>query len=482
MSHRRRTTASLGAIAGTVSLTAVFLPAAAAQDLPAPGSSDVASSIESSLPGSHVPDLTGTDGPKNIIYLVGDGMGYNHIAATNLFETGQTKHQVEGEAGDVSPVEGGEAAQVYEGDEWNELAMSTFQEGNSYDPEKAWNDHDYVNEDYTDSAAAGTAMATGSKTENGMIGVTSDGATVQNTSEHAIDNGKSAGVVSSVPFNHATPAAWAAHNDDRNDFHAIADEMIGGDLDVIMGAGHPLYDEDNQPVDEPNYEWISEESFTELSAGETDFTYLEEDADFQTLADGDVAAGEKYFGLPQVASTLQHNRSGDSAVPYDTELNDVVDMSTMAEGALNILDQNDEGFHVMIEGGVIDWAGHANDAARDIEEVQAFNETIEMVTTWVDENSSWDETLVVVTTDHETGYFAGPTDDPSWSAMTGQAGEMPEHSWHSENHTNQLVPVFFRGAGSKDITTAATGVDPVRGNYIDNVDIANLTLNTWWGN
>ncbi|MGO3647566.1 MAG: alkaline phosphatase [Candidatus Corynebacterium faecigallinarum] len=404
MSHRRRTTASLCAIASTVSLTAVFLPAAAAQDLPAPGSSDVASSIESSLPGSHVPDLTGTDGPKNIIYLVGDGMGYNHIAATNLFETGQTKHQVEGEAGDVSPVEGGEAAQVYEGDEWNELAMSTFQEGNSYDPEKAWNDHDYVNEDYTDSAAAGTAMATSSKTENGMIGVTSDGATVQNTSEHAIDNGKSAGVVSSVPFNHATPAAWAAHNDDRNDFHAMADEMIGGDLDVIMGAGHPLYDEDNQPVDEPNYEWISEESFTELSAGETDFTYLEEDADFQTLADGDVEAGEKYFGLPQVASTLQHNRSGDSAVPYDTELNDVVDMSTMAEGALNILDQNDEGFHVMIEGGVIDWAGHANDA--------------------------------------------GPTDDPSWSAMTGQAGEMPEHSWHSENHTNQLVPVFFRGGGA----------------------------------
>ena len=270
MSHRRRTAASLCAIAGTVSLTAVFLPAAAAQDLPAPGSSDVASSIESSLPGSHVPDLTGTDGPKNIIYLVGDGMGYNHIAAANLFETGQTKHQVEGEAGDVSPVEGGEAAQVYEGDEWNELAMSTFQEGNSYDPEKAWNDHDYVNEDYTDSAAAGTAMATCSKTENGMIGVTSDGATVQNTSEHAIDNGKSAGVVSSVPFNHATPAAWAGHNDDRNDFHAMADEMIGGDLDVIMGAGHPLYDADNQPVDEPNYEWISEESFTELSAGETD--------------------------------------------------------------------------------------------------------------------------------------------------------------------------------------------------------------------
>lgn len=145
--------------------------------------------------------------------------------------------------------------------------------------------------------------------------------------------------------------------------------------------------------------------------------YLEEDADFQTLADGDVEAGEKYFDLPQVASTLQHNRSGDCVVPYDTELNDVVDLSTMAEGALNILDQNDEGFHVMIEGGAIDWAG-----------------------------------------------------------------EMPERSWHSENHTNQLVPVFFRGAGSTDITAAATGVDPVRGNYIDNVDIANLTLNTWWGN
>ncbi|MGO1948390.1 MAG: alkaline phosphatase [Mycobacteriaceae bacterium] len=485
MSRNRRAPATFCAVASSIALTGFFVPVASAQELPLPESSSVdstgGSSISSSLPGSSLPGTgdPGQDAPKNIIYMVGDGMGYNHVAATNLYESGQTRHQVEGEPGDVAPVEGGEAAQVYEGDEWNQRGMSTYQDGNSYDPERAWADHDYVSEDFTDSAAAGTAMATGSKTTNGMIGVDTDGETLNNTSEQAIANDKSAGVVSSVPFNHATPASWAAHNPDRNDYHGMADEMLDSDLSVIMGAGHPLYDEDNQPTD-PNYEWISEESYSALSSGETDFSFVEEDADFAKLADGDVEPDQKYFGLPQVASTLQYNRSGESETPGDVEHNDVVDLSTMAEGALNVLNQDEKGFHVMIEGGAIDWAGHDNSTARDIEEVQAFNGAVDTVSDWVEENSSWDETLVVVTADHETGYLTGPDNDPNWSALTGDADAVPDHAWHSGGHTNQLVPVFFRGPGSDDIIGAADEVDPVRGNYLDNVEIADLTINNWW--
>ncbi|RSZ63156.1 alkaline phosphatase [Corynebacterium hylobatis] len=417
--------------------------------------------------------------PKNIIYMVGDGMGYNHVAAANLYESGQTRYQVEGEAGSDLSEAPGEAVQVYEGDKWNQLAMTTFQHDNSYEPDRAWADHNYVKENFTDSAAAGTAMATGEKTENGKIGVDETDASVENTSERAKAEGKAAGVVSSVPFNHATPAAWAAHNPNRNDLNNMAEEMINSDLDVIMGAGHPFFNNDNQHVTTADEDYMTAEQYERLSNGETEFNFIEEDSDFEALANGELD-GERYFGLAQVADTLQHDRSGNSVTPYDTALNDVVDLATMSEGALNVLNQDEDGFHLMIEGGAIDWAGHANDIARDIEEVQAFNEAVETVVTWVEENSSWDETLVIVTADHETGYLSGQSETPDYKALTGAVGEVPAHDYYSGNHTNMLVPVFFRGAGSEDIARSATGTDAVRGKYIDNITIANLTLDKWW--
>ena len=123
--------------------------------------------------GSSVPEAP-TE-PKNIIYMVGDGMGFNHVAATNLYETGQTKYQVEGEANAETLEElAGESVQTYE--DFNRLSMTTFQHGGSYDPIQAWNDHNYVNTgSITDSAAAGTAMATGAKTANGTIGLDHEG-------------------------------------------------------------------------------------------------------------------------------------------------------------------------------------------------------------------------------------------------------------------------------------------------------------------
>lgn len=481
MSANRRTFRSALTVAvSTIAIAGLMTPAATAQILP--GSSSSSSQLSSSLPGSSKPGEA--DGaPKNIIYLVGDGMGYNHVAATNLFETGQTRYQVEGEAGSDLEELPGEAVQVYEEDEWDLLGMTTFQHGNTYDVERAWAEHDYVNESFTDSAASGTALATGAKTTNGSIGVDENGDRLENTSERAKEQDKAAGVVSSVPFNHATPAAWAAHNANRNDLHAMADEMIDGDLDVIMGAGHPLFDADNQPVDEANAndDYLSVEQYNRLANDETNFNFFEEDADFEALANGEVE-DDQYFGLAQVSTTLQHDRSGTSTAPYDpaTPQNDVVDLATMSEGALNVLNQDDDGFHLMIEGGAIDWAGHANDMARDIEEVQAFNSVIETVVSWVEENSSWEETLVIVTADHETGYMMGEGDNPDYTAMTGEVNQLPSHSWHSGNHTNQVVPFFFRGAGSEDIRNAVTGTDKVRGEFIDNTTVADLTLNNWW--
>jgi alkaline phosphatase len=145
----------------------------------------------------------------------------------------------------------------------------------------------------------------------------------------------------------------------------------------------------------------------------------------------------------------------------------------MTTGALNVLAKNDEGFFLMVEGGAVDWAGHANQTTRVVEEQVEFNEAVETIDAWVAANSSWDETLVIITADHETGYLTGPGADPTWTPMTGQAGSLPNVSWHSGDHTNALVPLFAKGAGSALLESRATSWDRVRGAYLDNTDIGN---------
>ncbi len=189
--------------------------------------------------------------PKNIIYMVGDGMGYNHVAAANLWQTGQSKWMLNGEnsINSISNVDG-KPVQAFEQEDkgWKHTSMTTFQYGNEYDEIKAWSDRDWINKNFTDSAAAATAMGTGVKTDNGKIGVDHKGEKLENTSQRAVKQGKAAGVVSTVPFNHATPAGWGGHNENRSNYTKLADEMLGPDspLSVIMGAGHPLYDDNAQ--------------------------------------------------------------------------------------------------------------------------------------------------------------------------------------------------------------------------------------------
>lgn len=425
---------------------------------------------------------TQTHGPKNIIYMIGDGMGYGHVALTNLYETGQSKYLVSGEFGDPNLKElEGKPVQGYE--TFNRLSMASYPMGGSYDPAKAWASHDYVTQgQITDSAAAGTAMATGTKTKNGVLGMSHYGMREENISERAQKVGKAAGVVSSVAYSEATPAAWAAHNMDRDKLPEITQEMLGSDLDVVMAAGHPFYDNDHNKVDVPDYSFIFEDDFDRLSTQKTDWTYFEKNEDFTALAQGDVEAGKKYWGIAQVGSTLQLRRSGTSTAPGSVPYNDVVDLPTMTVGALNALNTDEDGFSVMIEGGAIDWTGHSNDPIRDIEETQQFNKSVDAAIQWVEENSSWDDTLLIVTADHETGYLsgAGEVDTNRFNAMSGTAGEVPTHGWYSGQHTNQLVPFFFKGAGSDDIKARIAGSDPVRGDYIDNTLVANLVFQDWW--
>ena len=419
-------------------------------------------------------------GPKNVIYMIGDGMGYQHVVNTNVFESGQSRYQTQTRTDGTVRGLSGQAVQNFEQD-FNLVAMQTTPYGGTlYNPDEAWKNFDWANHGFTDSAAAGTAMATGVKTKNGTLGRHPEsGEHLVNMSEAAAATGRSAGVVASVQYNHATPAAFAVSNASRNNYLEIGKDMIDAEyLDVVMGAGHPEWNDNGQQRANPNYNHIAKNDLDRLRHGQTDWEYGETVEDFEAWASGEDVP-EKAFGLAQAASTLQQNRanSGTDVVGGDPFNTNVPDLPTMTEGALNVLDQNDNGFSLMVEGGAIDWTGHANQTVRNIEETQDFFASVDTVIDWVEENSSWDETLVIVTADHETGYLWG--DEEGYHPITGNAGEKPDVGWYSGNHTNHLVPFFLKGAGADDIVAQATMEDSVRGAYLDNVDPINTIFNAW---
>ncbi len=420
--------------------------------------------------------------PKNIIVFIADGCGYNQIAAAELFQFGQTGKAVF----QSFPVR---------------FSMSTFPVDGTYDPQQAWRRFDYVLQKPTDSAASATALATGTKTKNGILGMDSTLAPVPNIIEVVEKKGKASGVVTSVPFNHATPAGFVVHNPSRKNYHQIAQEMIlKSTVDVIMGAGHPLYDDNSNPLPAPNFKYLSDYLFDALQQGEAGndadgdginefWTFIEDSADFAQLTKGKTP--ERVFGLAKVAATLQHNRKGDEKAPAFTVpfTKGIPDLRTMTLAAINVLDEDPDGFFLLVEGGAVDWAGHANNPGRLIEEKLDFDRAVEAAVQWVEQNSNWDETLIIVTGDHETGYLTGPeamsdyNGTPSlpfekvWPPLKNNGqGQMPGMEFHANGHTNSLIPFFAKGAGSQLFANEIDGQDPVRGNFMDNSDVGKVLI------
>lgn len=411
--------------------------------------------------------------PKNIIFMISDGCGYNHIDAASIFEHGKTEVQVY----EQFPVKYG---------------MTTYPaDGVGYDPESAWSDFEYVKNKLTDSAASATAMATGIKTYNGAIGVDSDKKKLKNIIERAEELGKATGVVTTVQFSHATPAAFLAHNEQRSNYVEIAKEMIlDSRVDVIMGTGHPYYEKNGQPKTNGSFKYVGgEEVWTALVNGTVGndadgdgindaWILIQDRTDFQKMMIG--TTPKRVIGIPKVANTLQQERDGDkNADPFVVPFIETVPtLEEMIKAALNILDDDLDGFFVMIEGGAVDWASHDNQFGRMIEEEIDFNRAVEAVVNWVEENSSWDETLVIVTGDHETGYLTGiksGTDKdgkPVWNPVENRGkGVLPGMEWHSGGHTNSLIPFFAKGTGSELFNQFADEIDPVRGKYLDNAEV-----------
>ena len=418
---------------------------------------------------------------KNVIVMIADGWDINHVNASSYYQYGKAEKQV------YNHFPFSFAMSTYMG--YKDINDPCY--GWGYDPTEAWSSFDYVMNCYTDSAAAATAMSTGVKTYNGAIGVDLNEDPLLHVLEVAEERGKATGVITSVEWTHATPAGFVAHNVSRNNYAEIGQEMVyDSAVDVVMGAGHPWFDADGQPLVTPNtFKYVGGEStWDDLVAGtaggdangdgtDDPWVLIQTRAEFQSLMNGPTP--QRVLGTAQVYQTLQQGRSGDEfADPLVVPLIETVpSLEEMALAAINILDDDPDGFFLMIEGGAVDWASHANQSGRMIEEQMDYDQTVQAVVDWVNANSNWGETLLIITGDHETGYLTGPGSNPGWMPLVNNgAGNLPGMEWHSGDHTNRLIPLFAKGDAGRFFRSFALGYDPVHGRYINNIDIASIVF------
>lgn len=357
-----------------------------------------------------------------------------------------------------------------------------------YDPDAAWDptptgDGDFfagykaIKQGATDSAAAGTALATGVRTSNGRISSDVDGNPLPFISQEMKASGRSVGVVSSVGFSHATPGAFGAQNVQRGNLHEIASQMINeGTLDLIMGGGNPNYDNEGQLKATPEFNWLSQADWNAINAPDGPMTLIQTKAEFEALADGSLEIDGRLIGIPQIEETLQASRSP-FTTPIDPDapgspnlgfadghelLQTVPSLADMTTGALNHLGKNEDGLFLMVEGGAVDWMAHANATGRVIEEQVAFNRAVAAAVEWIETESSWDETLLLVLTDHGNGMPMGPDSDtiPFRPIENNGAGELPGVRWHSGSHTTENTLLWANGAGAELLLDQVVGEDP----------------------
>lgn len=436
---------------------------------------------------------------KNVILMISDGQGFNTVRATEYY-TGSKA--------------------VYEGADFARYAMQTSSADNSggYNPASMASNFNYARSGATDSASASTAMYTGVKNNDGRINWSIDGKLLTTFFETAAKSGKSIGAVSSVMFSHATPAGVYGHNKSRTNHSEMVKEAIYGsnptvhngfydarnyygNLKVVMGTGHPDYDAGGASQ-APNYDYVGGGTgWNDLGTGVNGWTRIESKEDFEKVADGTLNP-DKLFGVARNSSTLQQGRSGDGkAPPFAVPLlTNQPTLETMTKAALNVLGNNSKGFAVMIEGGAVDWANHSNQKGRMIEEQIDFNNAVRAVVTYLDANrngNNWSNTLLIVTADHECGHLFGDgtgsffdvngngkfDDGVDYGHVVDKGvGNPPGTRYYGGDHTNALVPLFVRGAGSELFAREVIGTDPNlralynldaswTGQYVDNTAV-----------
>lgn len=248
------------------------------------------------------------------------------------------------------------------------------------------------------------------------------------------------------------PASFGAQNISRNNYGEISTAMINNpDVDLIMGGGHPLYDFNGNLRAAPRFAnetgtgggFIAQSAWNTINDVSSGWQLIESKFDFESLANGTLAlTGSKLIGVPQVGDTLKYNRQlavvgEDASNPTGKAFIDTVPtLATMTSGALNYLGQNPEGFFIMVEGGAVDWAAYANSTGGIIEEQIDFNKSVTAAVEWVNTYSNWDESLIIVLTDHGNAMPMGPNSDVlAFEAIQNNGqGVLPGVKWHYNTH------------------------------------------------
>ncbi|WP_028593249.1 alkaline phosphatase [Paenibacillus assamensis] len=290
---------------------------------------------------------------KNVIFMIGDGMGYSYTAAHRYMKDNPDTPLMEKTLFDQHLIG----------------SQMTYPE----DPK----------ENITDSASAATAMSAGVKTYNNAIAVDNDHSRVKTVLEHAKGKGMSTGLVATSEVTHATPAAFGAHEDSRKNMDQIADdyfdEWVYGKhkIDVMLGGGKSNFARKDRDLTKE----FQEDGYSYVTNREQ---LLKDDSEqvLGLFADG---------GLDKMIDRSSETPS----------------LKDMTESAIKRLDKNEEGFFLMVEGSQIDWAGHDNDVVAAMSEMEDFEQSLQAVLEFAEKDG---ETLVVLTADHSTGGFSLGTD------------------------------------------------------------------------
>ena len=231
-----------------------------------------------------------------------------------------------------------------------------------------------------DSASTATSLSTGHKTYSGSINVDETGTVEYETISEKLHSqkGYSIGVITSVNLNHATPAAFYAHQASRNDYYDIGLELVDSGFEYFAGGG--LLDPDGAEGDQENLYDLAEQAGYNVVTTQ--------------------AEAEKVTAGPVVI--IDEHLADSDAMAYELDrTDDMWALSDYVAKGIEVLSQDEDGFFMMCEGGKIDWACHANDAASTIHDTQALADAVQVAIDFAAEHP--EETLILVTGDHETG-------------------------------------------------------------------------------
>lgn len=326
---------------------------------------------------NHSEKTASTDEIKNIVLMIGDGMGPAQVGLLQDFAAFST-----------TPLYHSRETAMALFAKHGQLALSSTRPFNAL---------------VVDSASSATQLATGKPALSETIGLDAQGNSTQTILEKAKMQGKSTGLVTDTRITHATPAAFAAHQPHRSLENEIAIDILSNSVDVLLGGGlrhwipqHTSADTLALLIDEPSVQIKSKRQDQRDLLKEA--TYANYQLAFNAQQLNTISTG-KVLGL--FASSAMLNGIAYSQCKV---ANNCVQpsLAEMTKKALDLLSQNEQGFFLMIEGGQIDWAAHNNDAGDLLHQMLKFDESVQAVYDWVNNRN---DTLVVITADHETGGF-----------------------------------------------------------------------------